>query len=39
MANPIETMNKYCGRCIHNGECWRPCPVVLSAIFFGEKED
>lgn len=35
--NPIEIMHKYCDNCVHNGECWRPCPVVQSAIFFGDE--
>lgn len=32
-ANVERVKNKYCVKCIHNGECYRPCPLVYAALF------
>ena len=31
-----EVIEKYCNTCIHKAKCYKPCPVVLMAIGFGD---
>lgn len=33
MSNFQEVQEKYCNKCSHKQYCYRPCPLVLSALF------
>lgn len=33
MADLIEVKVKYCDRCYHASYCYKPCPLVLSALW------
>lgn len=31
--NAIEVNQKYCMNCQYRDKCYRPCPIVLSALY------
>lgn len=33
MADLIEVKTKYCDRCYHSSYCYKPCALVLSALW------
>ncbi len=33
-----EALRTYCKNCAHNGNCWKPCAAVMSAITNEKRE-
>ena len=33
MATILEVETKYCNRCEHKNYCYKPCPLVLAALW------
>lgn len=33
-----EALRTYCKNCAHNGNCWKPCAAVMSAITNNEDK-